>query len=120
VTRFGVNALITTLGTASVVTGIVTWYTKGLSIIQGIPAQLTEFGAGNWLGIPATLYLLVLVALLVYYLLEHTPYGRYLQSIGSNVEAARLVGLRIPNIILWSFVVSGAAAGLAGVLLVAR
>jgi ribose transport system permease protein len=120
VTRFGVNALITTLGTASVVTGLVNWYTGGNSIIQGIPHQLTDFGSGNWLGLPMTLYLLVTVALLIWYLLEHTPFGRYLHSVGANPESARLVGLRIPSLVLRSFIVSGAAAGLAGVLLLSR
>jgi ribose transport system permease protein len=120
VTVFGVNALITTLGTASVVTGLVNWYTGGTSIIQGIPTALTDFGSGNWFGLPRTLYLLVAVALLIWYLLEHTPFGRYLHSVGANPESARLVGLRIPSLVLRSFVVSGAAAGLAGVLLLAR
>jgi ribose transport system permease protein len=120
VTRFGVNALITTLGTASVVTGAVNWYTGGNSIIQKIPTRLTDFGAGNWLGLPLTLYLLVAVAAAIWYLLEHTPFGRYLYSVGVSPESARLVGLRIPSLVLRSFVVSGAAAGLAGVMLLAR
>jgi ribose transport system permease protein len=120
ITIFGVNALITTLGSASVVTGVITWYTGGNSIIQGIPDSLTKFGGGTWLGLPRTLYLLVVVALLIWYLLEHTPFGRYLHSVGINPEAATLVGIRIPSLIRRSFVVSGAAAGLGGVLLLAQ
>jgi ribose transport system permease protein len=119
VTRLGVSSFIATLGSAAVIIGIVNWYTQGISIIQGIPPQLTDFGGGNWLGIPSPFYIVVLVALLVYYLLEHTPYGRNLHAVGSNVESARLVGLRIPRIVFLSFVVSGTAAGLGGVLLVA-
>ena len=76
VTRFGVNALITTLGSASVVIGVVNWYTGGVPIIQGIPTTLTNFGSGNWLGLPKMAYLLVAVALLIWYLLEHAPFGR--------------------------------------------
>jgi ribose transport system permease protein len=120
VTRFGVNALITTLGSASVVTGVVTWYTGGNSIIQGIPAALTGFGTGNWFGVPKMVYLLVVAALLIWYLLEHTPFGRYLHSVGANPESAKLVGLNIPSLVLRSFVVSGASAGLGGVLLLAQ
>jgi ribose transport system permease protein len=119
ITRLGVSSFIATLGSAAVITGIVNWYTHGLSIIVGIPAQLTDFGGGNWFGVPSPFYVVVIVALLVYYLLEHTPYGRNLQAVGSNLEAARLVGLGIPRIVLLSLVVSGAAAGLGGVLLVA-
>jgi ribose transport system permease protein len=119
VTKLGVSSLIATLGSAAVVTGIVNWYTQGLSIVRGIPHQLTDFGGGNWLGIPSPFFVVVAFALLIYYLLEHTPYGRNLQAVGSNLEAARLVGLGIPRIVFLSFVVSGAAAGLGGVLLVA-
>jgi ribose transport system permease protein len=119
VTRLGVSSFIATLGSAAVLTGLVNWYTRGIAIIQGIPSQLTDFGGGNWLGIPSPFYVVVLVALLVYYLLEHTPYGRNLHAVGSNLESARLVGLAIPRIVFLSFVVSGAAAGLGGVLLVA-
>ena len=49
-------------------------------------------------------------------MLEHTPFGRYLQSIGSNREAARLVGLPVERLVLLSFVLSGTLAGIAGVL----
>jgi ribose transport system permease protein len=65
-------------------------------------------------------YLLVGFSLLIWYLLEHTPFGRYLHSVGVNPVSARLVGLRIPSLVLRGFVVSGASAGLAGVLLLAQ
>ncbi|GAC1603582.1 MAG: ribose ABC transporter permease [Acidimicrobiales bacterium] len=120
VARVGVNSLIVTLGIATVLVGIVEWYTKGKSIITGIAPGLVKLGTGDWLGIPRTVYFLIVVAAGVYYLLEHTPYGRYLHSIGSNADAARLVGLRVERLVLISFVLSGALAGLAGILLVAR
>jgi ribose transport system permease protein len=120
VARIGVNSLIVTLGVATVLLGIVEWYSKGQSIIRGIPKNLTNVGTGNWLGIPRTVFFLAVVALGVYYLLEHTPYGRYLHSIGSNRDAARLVGLPVERLVLISFVLSGGLAGIAGVLLVAR
>src|SRR5262249_46219065 len=118
VTLFGVNALITTLGSASVVMGIESWYTGGTSIIQGIPTSLTTFGSGTWLGIPRLFYLLIAVA--VWYLLEHTPFGRYLHALGINAEAAQLVGIRIPSLVRRSFIVSGTFAGIAGVVLLAQ
>jgi ribose transport system permease protein len=47
-------------------------------------------------------------------------FGRYLTSIGSNARAARLVGLRVDRLKLSAFVISGALAGIAGILLVAK
>ena len=117
VTRFGVNALITTLGTASVVAGLEEWYTGGTSILVNLPEALSQFGSKTILGVPRIALVLIPVALLVWYLLEHTPFGRYLHAVGTNAEAAALVGLRIPSLIRRSFVVSGAVAGLAGVML---
>ncbi len=126
VARIGVNSLIVTLGVATAMAGVVEWYTKGQTIVLHISKTLTNLGSGNWPArhgwdaIPRTLYFLVVIAAIVYYLLEHTPYGRYLHSIGSNREAARLVGLPVERLVLISFVLSGTLAGIAGVMLVAR
>jgi ribose transport system permease protein len=120
VARVGVNSLIVTLGISSVLAGIVSWYTSGASISQDVSTTLTNMGSGTWLGLPRTLYFLALVAFIVYYLLGHTPYGRYLYSIGSNRSAARLVGLRVDAYVLLAFVLSATLASVAGVLLVAR
>jgi ribose transport system permease protein len=120
VARLGVNSLIVTLGTSGVLLGIVEWYTGSQSITTGISPRLFEFGSRNTLGIPDVVWLLAVAAAIVYYILEHTPYGRYLTSIGSNARAARLVGLRVDRLKFSVFVLSGALAGVAGVLLVAK
>ncbi len=118
VARIGVNSLIVTLGISSVLLGIVQWYTNGQSISNHISPWLTNIAAETWFGLPVTLYILAIAAVVVYYMLEHTPYGRYLYSIGSNRDAARLVGLRVERYVLVAFVLSGTLAGFAGVLLV--
>jgi ribose transport system permease protein len=120
VARIGVNSLIVTLGISSVLLGIVQWYTGGLSISNHISTALTNIAIDQWLGLPVTLYILVIAAVIVYYMLGHTPYGRYLYSIGSNREAAKLVGLRVERYVLLAFVLSGTLAGVAGILLVAN
>jgi ribose transport system permease protein len=120
VSRVGVNSLIVTLGVSSVLLGIVEWYTNGQSIINNISPGLIKIGSGQWFGLPRTIYFLAAAAIAVHYMLEHTPYGRYLYSIGSNRDAARLVGLRVERLVLLAFCLSGALAGVAGVLLVAR
>jgi ribose transport system permease protein len=120
VAKLGVNALITTLGVATVITGLISWYTQGLSILTGIPKALTDLGSGLWLGLPRALYGLALVALIAWYLLEHTPYGRYLHAVGSNPNAARLVGLDVDRVVILSFTIAGAMIGFGGVLQVAR
>ena len=114
-----VDSFIITLGTASVIFGLVIWYTGGQSIVLGIPQSLLSFGGGKLIGIPDSVYVVTVVALLVWYLLEQTPFGRSLHAVGSNKAAARLVGIRVERLTFAAFVLSGAFAGLAGVLLLA-
>lgn len=120
VTRFGVNAVITTLGMATILDGVVTQKSHGLAIVNHIPASMVDFGTANWLGVPRTAYVLALIAFAVYYVLGHTPLGRHLYALGSNRSAAHLVGIRSTLLLGSTFVVSGTLAGVAGVLQVAR
>jgi ribose transport system permease protein len=119
VARIGVNSLIVTLAVGTVLGGLTSWI-SATPIVSGVPKALTDFGSGDWFGLPQIFYVLVLVALVVYYLLEHTPIGRELHAIGSNRSAARLIGVPISRRVWASFVLSGALAGLAGVLQLAR
>jgi ribose transport system permease protein len=100
--------------------GVIQWYTQGNQIGSNIHPSVANFGQLNSaFGIPRTVLLAAGVALFVWYLVNQTPYGRYLQSVGSNARAAQLVGLPVPWIKLSAFVLSGAIAGLAGVFLFA-
>lgn len=120
ITRLGVNAVITTLGTATILAGVNQARTGGVAIVSNIPEVLTNFGSQDTLGIPRTALALGIVAIAVTYLLVHTPFGRYAYAYGSNPEAARLVGLRTARNLGLTFVAAGALAGAAGVLQVAR
>jgi ribose transport system permease protein len=123
VARLGVNSLIATLGTSSLIAGMVSLYTKDQVIgseVGAVPEGFTNFGSKLWLGVPRVTFAVVLIALIVYYVQQHTPYGRYLASVGASPTSARLVGLRVDNLILSSFVASGLLAGVGGVLLLCR
>jgi ribose transport system permease protein len=120
VTVLRVDPFIITLGTASAILGFVDWYTKDQSIVSGIPVGISNFGKDNFLGVPDIVWVLAIVAVVIYYLLEHTPYGRNLHAIGSNRAAARLVGIRVERSIAMAFVINGLFAGVAGVLMLAR
>jgi ribose transport system permease protein len=120
VTLLRVDPFIITLGTASAILGFVDWYSNGQSIVNGIPQPLVNFGRDNFAGVPDIVWVLIVVAIAIYYLLEHTPYGRNLHAIGSNRAAARLVGIRVERSIFMAFVINGFFAGVAGVLMLAR
>lgn len=120
VTRFNVNAVIATLGTMTIIAGVINLKTGGVAIVSQIPESLINVGSETWFGIPQIGVLVGVVALAVHYLLEHTPYGRYLYALGANPTAARLVGLRTRTLIASTFIVAGVLASIAGILAVAR
>lgn len=120
VTRARVNAVITTLGMATILVGVINQKSGGLAVVSNIPASVTDFGSGTWLGVPRPAYVLALVAIVLYYALVHTPAGRYLYALGSNPKGAKLVGLRTKLLLALTFVAAGVLSGAAGVLQVAR
>jgi ribose transport system permease protein len=120
VTRLRVNSLIVTLGVATILPGLVDWYSSGLTIVSGIPQSLINLASGDLIGLPRSIYWVIPVVVIVWYVLTQTPWGRRLEAIGANQEAARLVGVPNDRLVLSSFVVSGGLSALAGVLSLAQ
>ncbi|MXG89020.1 ABC transporter permease [Nocardioides flavescens] len=114
VAYLGVNSLIVTTATATVISGFVLWYSGSLTIV-GVPPSIIDATNGTWLAVPKLVFGLAVVAALVYVMLRYTPYGRYLYAIGSNARAAALVGLDVPRLTCSTLVFSAALAALAGV-----
>lgn len=113
------NAFIATFGIYVLLVGMSEWYTNG-GQIANLPRSIGNWGSATWIDVPRPFWLLIAVALLLWFVLAHTPFGRYLESIGSNEKAAKLVGIDTDRTILLSFAGSGAIAGVAGDLLTAR
>lgn len=114
-----VGAIVATLGTATLIQAIASWYSKDQTIVAGIPHLFISLGAGNVGGIPRTVYYLIGVSALLYYVLQQTPFGRHLCYIGENRQAIELLGIPVKAYVCASFVVSGVIGAAAGVLQVA-
>lgn len=119
VAYFKLNGLIVTLGSYTVLGGLIQLYTDGRSS-GGVPGSLGDWGSYKWLGLPRPLWLLLVVAVILWYGLMHTPRGRQFEAVGSNEAAARLVGIRVERLVFGSFVLAGVIAGIAGILLTSR
>jgi ribose/xylose/arabinose/galactoside ABC-type transport system permease subunit len=116
VTRLRINSIITTIGTLAVFRGVAFVVTDGQVVTVG--DDLTLFlGAGRWLGLPVSVWLMLLLFLGTHVIAFHTRAGRSLYAVGANPRASRLSGLRLGPIRFRVFVASGLSAGLAGVLL---
>ena len=116
VSYLGISAFIATLAMGSVITGVILGYSESRTIVSGIPDAFGFIGQVSSLGIPNAVYIMAVVALLLWLLLEHTQTGRNLYAIGGNPEASRLSGLAIRRYGLLALGISGACAALAGVM----
>jgi ribose transport system permease protein len=88
----------------------------------GEPAvfSLLWFGNGRIIGIPVSVYVFLAITAGAWVLLNRTRYGRHVVSVGGNREAARIAGVPVRRIIFSVYVLMGALAGVATVLLCAR
>jgi ribose transport system permease protein len=120
VTRIGINALISTLGIATILQAVVQAWTGGANIASGIPKSLLEIARGTFLDVPLPVYYMIVIAILAWFFLDHTAIGRYMYAIGGSKEAAKLAGINVNRLTLSAFVVSGFLAGVAGVVTAAR
>lgn len=118
VTRFNTPAFIATLAMQTAARGAALMMTKGQNIYE--LDNYVGWGQGSVLGVPNPVLFLIAIALLTWYVLNHTRLGRYIYAIGGNQEAARASGIRINRIKMMAFLVNGALVGLAGVLYMSR
>ncbi|WP_116451724.1 ABC transporter permease [Blastococcus litoris] len=120
VTRAHVSGVITTLGMSTILAGVILQRTGGLALSSDIPAALTSFGTGLLAGVPFIFVTLIVIAGIVYFVLAHTSFGRAIYAVGSNSEAAKLVGLRTDLIRGIALVAGSTLCAVAGLLYVAR
>ena len=119
IVKMGLPPFIITLATMTSLRGIGLLMTNGNSIsINSDPFQ--AFSRGSLAGIPYLFWMVILVAIPSYVFLHHTRWGRYLFSVGSNAEAARLSGVNVPRTIFMAYILSGLLAAFVGVLLASR
>ena len=90
--------------------------TKGFGAGSGFES-LQEMATGSVLGVPMPFVLLLVISAIMWVLLHRSVYGRYLYAVGRNEEAARHSGINARRIITSAYVLSGALAGISGVLL---
>jgi len=116
ITRIGINPLITTLGTLSIASGLAYTVTNGQTVTM---KHLADSALANTSigGVPYYVIALIVLALVSYFVLRNTVFGRMLYAIGGNREASRLAGIRIDLITGSVYVISGSLAAFAGVII---
>lgn len=119
VSAVGVNSFIATLATSFVFFGLA-FLLSDRSIVRVTDRDFTSVARGRDLGLTNASWIAFAVVLLFSFVLERTTFGRHVFAAGGNPEAARLAGVRVGRVVLLTFVMAAASAGLAGALLASR
>ncbi|MEL7115496.1 MAG: ABC transporter permease [Pseudomonadota bacterium] len=120
ITRFNVPDLIGTLAMDLVYRGFALVLAKGL-VLARFPDFLTDIGRGQIPGfVPIPVIIGIATMIAGYVLLRKTYFGRYTIAIGSNPEAAELTGIAVNRHKVYAYVLCGACAALAGVMLTGK
>ncbi len=116
VVRLGVDSFIVTLGSGTLLLGIVAWISDSSSI-TGLSPRLVDWTVGHsLLGVSLSFYYGVALTVAAWALFELLPLGRRMLFVGSSRTVSALSGLRVSRIRWGSFVASGTIAAVAGIL----
>lgn len=119
VTRAHINALIATLGMMAVLRGI-GYLTTNARAVQTDGDTLKLIGTGYIGPIPVPVIIAAVVLVLIYYLLNHTTFGRYVYATGGNEEAAKSSGIPVVRIQLLVFIIVAVTAAISGLIATGR
>lgn len=116
VTKLRVNAFLATLASALSFGGIAVGVTSGGILITPSNSVFTFLGQHRVIGIQYPVIIFAVVAIVAQLVLAYTVFGRHLYGIGDNRNAARLSGLKVDRTVILTFVITGAACGLSGLI----
>ncbi|MEI8699300.1 MULTISPECIES: ABC transporter permease [Mesorhizobium] len=123
ITRLNVAPFIATLGVLYVARGLALLSSDGRTFpnLVGKPDLGTTgfgfLGAGRLLGLPVSIWILVVVALGAAYLAKYTPLGRHIFAVGGNERAARISGVRVNMVKMFVYMFSGFCAAIVGLII---
>lgn len=119
VSKGGVPAFIATLAMMVIARGMTLVFTKGNPIVISSDAYRT-FGSGTLFGFPVPVLIMFAVFALMYFVLKHTSFGRYVYAVGGNEEAAKLAGIPVHRIKIGVYTIAGALSALAALIYTSR
>lgn len=120
ITRLNLPPLIVTLGTFSLFRGLAEAFTKGSVAYSRFSASFLALGNSDTAGIPTQIWVFLAVAAGIWLLVHQTTFGRSFRAIGFSAEGARYAGIPVARNTSLAYIIAGAVAGLAAVILVAR
>lgn len=120
ITKVGITDFIATMAIMVVSRGAVMVYTQGIPITGASDPAFRMIGQSYLAGVPVPVVLTAIVFAAAFYLLYYTRFGRFVLSIGSNPDAARLVGIPTDKVKIAVYVLAGVLSAFAGIMLTSR
>jgi ribose/xylose/arabinose/galactoside ABC-type transport system permease subunit len=120
VTRLVIQPFIATLATMLAAYGTALLLAGNQSVSASYETGFTEIGQGDFLGFPIPAWIALAAYVLGWALLERRPFGRHVLAIGDGEATATMMGLKVDRILIAVYLISGALAGLAGVILASQ
>lgn len=119
VTSLRIPAFIATYGTMWIIHGLTYYYMAG-ETIHGFPPEFRALGSGYLWGVPVPVFLMVVFLAIGSIFTQRTTYGQQIYAIGANPVAAHLSGIPVMKRLVLVYAISGAMAGLASLVFLAR
>jgi ribose transport system permease protein len=119
VTGLRVPSIVTTLGTQTILLGVISW-TTGDAYVRLESPTMAEFARGTLLGVPNTAWVMFGICVAGALLMRYTVAGRNIHAVGRNPEASRLAGVSVAGYTVLALVVTGILAALAAGVLTAQ
>lgn len=116
VTKARISTFIATLGVSSILAAMISWVSGGEQILN-LGRGFQDIATGTIGPFTYPVYIMLVIAAFVWYVLERTPVGRHVYATGGNPDSARLAGVNTNVVIIGALVACGAIAASAGVLL---
>jgi ribose transport system permease protein len=116
IVRIGVSSFIATLGMSVILAGMGTWVAGGSTIFEGISKNFTDIGTSKIFTVPIGGLYVLIAAMVLWYLFQHTPFGRQMYATGYGRQASLLAGIRVRRMVVIAFLMSGVIAAAAGIL----
>jgi erythritol transport system permease protein len=122
ITRFKLAPFIVTLGTLYIARGVALLRSNGMTFpdLSGKPELGTTgfpiLGSGSIIGIPLSVWLMIIFTIIAVYIAKKTPLGRHIYAVGGNEHAAKLSGVRVSRVKIFVYMFSGFCAAIAGLI----
>jgi ribose transport system permease protein len=116
VARYKVHSLIATLGVGFAVSGATIGVSGSQTLFEGIPDAITKVSSTEIFTVDLAVWIVLVLAIVMWAVLVHTPFGRRIYAIGGSERVARLAGVRTDAIKIAAFAIAGFFAAIAGLL----